>query len=133
MTSILLQIVAGLATMYYPGDGHCGNTRADGKPFTATDNHIAHRTIPLGTKGTLCNLRTLRCTYTVVRDRGPFGAIRKCKNGRRLGGVKGLWCYRVAVRDLQSNERYRGEFDVTKPVARAIRMQPFDKLVFIYE
>lgn len=69
------RIKQGRATTYYPGDGHCGKVRADGRPFLKTDWHIAHRSLPMHTLGVLCNKRTKICIMTYVGDRGPFGAI----------------------------------------------------------
>lgn len=130
--------VQGRATIYYPRDGHCGTHRADGKPFTKTDDHVAHRTLPLGTRGILCSLRTRRCTLTAVRDRGPYGAIRSCRGAPPLKPAKlARWsktCFwwQAQVR-LQSGWRRRGEFDLTRPVAKAIGHRPFDKVIFFYQ
>lgn len=39
-----------------------------------TDNIIAHRTLPCGTKVKLTNVRTGRSTVTYIGERGPYGA-----------------------------------------------------------
>ena len=130
--------VTGRATVYWPGDGFCGKWRADGGIFRATDDHIAHRTLPLGTFGALCNLRTRECTYTTVRDRGPYGAMRNCQfdepvppKTRRLKSRRcRLWQVQIK---LKEGWRRRGEFDLTKPVAEAINHRAFDKVVFFIE
>jgi len=132
------QVVAGPATIYWPGDGHCGMERADGRHFKQEDRHIAHRRLPLGTVGWICSTRTRRCAWTVVLDRGPFGAIRPCEadegnqaGHRHIRRRAGCWHWRVLIRPV-SGWRYRGEFDITRPVARAIGHQAFDRLIFYY-
>lgn len=132
-----LHRVSGRATVYYPGDGHCGSERADGKRFRPTDAHIAHRSLPLGTRGRLCSLRTGRCIETVVRDRGPFGAKRPCRAGPPAGRARlarwGRVCYWWQMQiKLQPGWERRGEFDLTRPVARAIGHRAFDRVVFFY-
>jgi len=138
---------AGKATIYWPGDGHCGSHKADGSKFTKKDKHIAHRYIPIGTKGIICNLRTQRCVSTIVKDRGPFGAIRSCKHGkpkphivdgkifraRRITWRRNCYYWQAQPYFLKDGFKYRGKFDITKPVANAIRHRQFDKVVFIYK
>jgi len=136
--------VHGKATSYYPGDGHCGETRADGRPFTALDAHIAHRRLPLGTEGFLCNARTGLCVETHVRDRGPWGAIHPCVEGgpqtrgsrlappRRYQRGKVCFWWQAQIK-LKPGWKRRGEFDLTRPVAEAIGHRPFDKVVFFYK
>lgn len=138
---------AGKATVYWPGDGHCGTRKADGSKFKKTDHHIAHRKIPLNTEGIICNLRTKKCISTVVKDRGPFGAIRKCKKGlptphavagkvfkaRRITWNGRCHYWQSQPYYLQKGFEYRGKFDLTKPVANAIKHRPFDKVVFVYK
>lgn len=132
------QVVAGPATAYWPGDGQCGAERADGKPFTRDDQHIAHRRLPLGTAGWVCSMRTHRCAWTVVLDHGPFGAVRPCAEDegnqaghRRVRYKRGCWHWRVLIRP-RAGWHYRGEFDLTRPVAQAIGHRPFDRVVFYY-
>jgi len=132
----------GRATVYYPGDGNCGEIKANGGRFKHTDDHIAHRTIPLGTVGYLCSTRTKKCTYTVVHDRGPFGAIRPCKGqpdtpkgrfrARKIRWKKRCHWHQVQIK-LKKGWRYRGQFDLTKAAARRIGHRAFDKVVFMYE
>jgi hypothetical protein len=135
------KVEVGRATVYHPGDGNCGGFRADGKPFTKEDDHIAHRFLPLHTSGVLCNLRTRRCVRTTVRDRGPFGAILPCSKDpsaakgigkpRKIRWMNKCWWYHVQTR-LQDGWSYRGTFDLTKPVARAIGHQAFDRVVYVF-
>lgn len=124
--------IYGKATYYWPGDGFCGSERADGRPFSELDTHIAHRTLPLGTKGFVCNNRL--CVFTTVRDRGPFGAIKPCHE--TTNGYKIRWdnkCYRwKAVIKLKNGWKYRGKFDLTKPVSDAIGHKAFDNVTFYY-
>ena len=143
------ETVSGRATVYYPSDGHCGSHRADGKPFRADDSHIAHRTLSLGTTGYLCSIRSGLCVRTSVRDRGPFGAVRRCDQGLKAAGPLGRprlrrWgkrrdgSYRVcfwwqAQIKLRPGWRRRGAFDLTRPVARAIKHKAFDRVVFFYK
>lgn len=138
---ILLQLLGiheasrtGLATTYWPGDGHCGGERADGRAFTSEDAHVAHRRLPMGTSGFLCSKRTGLCVWTSVRDRGPFGALRSCqevRQGRQLKWKGQCMRWRAMTR-LQEGWAYRGEFDLTRPVSQAIGHQPFDEVVFFY-
>jgi len=134
--------VSGRATIYYPGDGHCGKTRADGRPFKKADTHIAHRRLPLGTKGYACNVRTGLCARTYVGDRGPFGATWACSKGdpgevggigtpRRVGKGRSCAWWQAQIR-LKPGWKRRGAFDLTMPVAKAIGHKAFDKLVFFY-
>jgi hypothetical protein len=125
---LLPQHAAGRATIYWPGDGHCGSMRADGKMFTRADNHIAHRWLPLGTAGWLCSRRTGRCTLTSVQDRGPFGSCPAAEAHRLWPRCRG---WRVHTRPRRG-WRYRGEFDITRPVAEAIQHRPFDVVDFFY-
>lgn len=136
-----VKVQAGRATIYYPGDGHCGTHRADGRVFKKTDSHIAHRWLPIGTTGYLCNVKRGLCVKTTVRDRGPFGAMLPCRKdpstAKGIGIPKlikwGRVCYWwQAQTRLQKGWRYRGVFDLTRPVARAIRHKAFEKVVFIY-
>jgi hypothetical protein len=132
---------SGKATIYYPGDGHCGTIKANGKTFKRTDSHIAHRWLPLGTSGVLCNLRTKRCTRTIVEDRGPWGAVIPCARykkdptsrfpARKIGRGKRcrVWQTQIKLKDGWSR---RGSFDITVPVAKAIHHQAWDTVVFIY-
>lgn len=137
-----LQMETGRATIYFPCDGHSGTHKADGKPFRRKDHHIAHRWLPLGTYGTICNLRTRCCTKTVVRDRGPWGAIVNCSDFskvsksrfpvRRIGWGNKCWYWQVQIRLLPGWSR-RADFDLTKSVARKLKHRAFDTIVFFYQ
>ena len=140
----LLNVHTGLATSYHPGDKMSGSTKADGTSFVKGENHVAHRHLPLGTRGYLCNKRTSKCVRTTVRDRGPFGALRACRYGKpspyRVGKFvfharkikwrgKCVW-WQAQPRRLQPGFRYRGEFDVARVPAKAIGLRAFDSVVF---
>lgn len=136
-----VRIKAGKATIYYPGDGNCGKWKADGSRFKKTDSHIAHRRLPIGTTGYLCSVKHGLCIRTSVQDRGPFGAMLPCdkdpSEAKGIGNPRlikyGRACYWwQAQTRLQEGWRYRGEFDLTRPVAKAIRHKAFDQVVFIY-
>jgi hypothetical protein len=138
--------ISGKATIYHLGDGHCGRYKADGKKFTSEDDHIAHRWLSLRLKGRLCNIRTKLCIIASIGDRGPFGALRECGKGKpvdyKVAGKifrakKITWnkkCYywQAQPYKLQKGFKYRGEFDLTKPIARKIDHRPFDKVIFYY-
>lgn len=128
---------SGLATIYWPGDRNCGTEKADGSRFRKSDRHIAHRRLPLGTEGLLCSVPSGRCIWTIVSDRGPFGAVQRCSAKGAAAGRKIKWqgkCHRWQAQPgrLRPGWSYRGEFDLTVPVARAIGHRPFDRVVFYY-
>ena len=116
----------GVASYYYPKDGHCGKFRADGKRFLVTDEHVAHRKLPLGTPIIVENLKTGAWAVTRVRDRGPFGFCvqrsKKCRvppNPTVRGGPcpkTHLWAIRVRRKKNECGY-YRGIVDVTRPLA----------------
>lgn len=139
----VVTILVGLATSYWPGDGLNAGICANGKPFTHADWHVAHRSLPLGTRGTLCNLRTGMCVPTVVADRGPFGCIRRCETmipeearrlkARRIKWKKKCHWWKACVGRIDGDWKYRGKFDLTQPVADAIGHRQFDEVAFYYE
>ena len=104
--------------------------------------------IRLGSIGIICNLRTKLCSKKLVKvaDRGPFGAVRGCEHGKpKVYCVAGkcfkprkmkwrgrcVW-WQAQPRKLQPGFKYRGKFDLTKPVAKDIKHRAFDTVVFIY-
>ena len=146
MAMMIVNLAIGLATIYYPGDGFSGKHKADGTAFVMGQNHIAHRKLPLGTEGWVCSLKSGICYRTVVRDRGPYGAIRKCSEG--VGSAKpyvsatgfhpirkirwkGSCYYWQSQHPLSPGWRYRGEFDITRRVAKKIKMRAFDRVIFV--
>ena len=70
------------------GPGFHGKKMANGKPFDQNNhNHLAHKSLPFGTKLEITNLlngKTLRATVT---DRGPF--IRgRCVDLSKAGAIR---------------------------------------------
>jgi rare lipoprotein A len=60
----------GVASWYSMGDGHgltASGEQYNGKLFTA-----AHRTLPMGTRIRVTNLRNQRSVVVRINDRGPF-------------------------------------------------------------
>jgi hypothetical protein len=105
----------GLASVYWPGDGHSGKECADGVPFTKDRCHIAHRTWRLGSRVRVCSSKTRRCTTSYVGDRGPFGS---CLGGiRRDYTCKGRWVVKIRRRDPGT---WRGIADLSKCVWKKI-------------
>lgn len=143
---------SGKATVYWTGShlASCnGQDPITKKPpcrrcfFPNRQSHVAHRSLPLGTAGLLCNLRTGRCARTTVGDRGPWGAVIPCsevkeapKGTKRFPVRKIKWLrrchYYQAQITLLPGWKRRGKFDLTKTLARTIRHQAFDTVVFIY-
>lgn len=137
---VLALMDVGRATVYWPGDGHSGAKKANGGSFTDEDYHIAHRSLPLGTVGVLCSFTGRRCTVVTVQDRGPYGAVTKCCNVHKLKKsryrIHYFWqkgkcvAWQVQIR-LRRGWKRRGDFDLTKPVAKQIGHTAFDYVVFV--
>lgn len=138
--------VSGLATIYYPGAQYVGKYKANSEILSFKDRHIAHRTIKLGTEGVICNLRTKKCAYTRVEDRGPFGSIMPCSEPKpsplhykgRIFPVKQItWkkkCYYWQTQPgrLRPGFKYRGTFDISLKIAQEIQLRAFDPVRFFY-
>ena len=60
----------GLASWY--GTHHQGRKTASGERFSRTRLTAAHRSLPLGTKVKVTNLRTKRQVVVTINDRGPY-------------------------------------------------------------
>ena len=88
-----------------------------------TDNLIAHRTLPCGTKVKLTNLRNGEITFTKVGERGPYGAC--TKKGWIYGTPcpKGYW--RIKKREHDKGV-WRGSFDLTPRVGKALKHNGFE-------
>jgi len=130
----------GTATIYYPGDGHCGKITATGRPFRPSDNHIAHRTLRLNTRGVVCNIHSGRCVRTRIGDRGPYGSM--LRYSRRAPSAKGgigrprqirwkgkRYWYQTRIR-ARNGWVHRGTFDLTRSVAKAIGHRAFQRVIF---
>ena len=61
----------GLASWY--GQRHQGRRTASGERFTRGQLTAAHRSLPLGTKVKVTNLRTKQHVVVKINDRGPYG------------------------------------------------------------
>lgn len=115
-------MICGLATYYSTGDKYTPNhgVMANGEKFNSENYTIAHRILKLGTNGLLCNHRTRRCVGVRIADRGPYGAV--------MGSE---W---EVQRVLKSGWKYRGEFDVTPAVYKALKIRALsDTICFIEE
>jgi rare lipoprotein A len=66
----------GLASWY--GKPHQGRKTASGERFARGKLTAAHRSLPLGTKVKVTNLRTKQHVVVKINDRGPYGG----RNGR---------------------------------------------------
>jgi rare lipoprotein A len=62
----------GLASWY--GTHHQGRKTASGERFSRGQLTAAHRSLPLGTKVKVTNLRTQQQVVVKITDRGPYGA-----------------------------------------------------------
>jgi rare lipoprotein A len=61
----------GLASWY--GKHHQGRKTASGERFSRGQLTAAHRSLPLGTKVKVTNLRTKQQVVVKITDRGPYG------------------------------------------------------------
>lgn len=70
----------GVASVYGEGDGQLGNTMASGRTYTRGLAAVAHKTIRLGRRVTLCYRsrvdHVVRRITVPVLDRGPYVAGR---------------------------------------------------------
>ena len=69
------QPIQGGEASYY-GDELAGNPTASGEPFRPEALTAAHRTLPLGSRIRVTNLRTDESVIVRVNDRGPFAEHR---------------------------------------------------------
>ncbi len=65
----------GLASWY--GAHHQGRKTASGERFSRGQLTAAHRSLPLGTKVKVTNLRTKEHVVVKINDRGPYGGKRR--------------------------------------------------------
>ena len=61
----------GVASWY--GAAHQGHKTASGERFSRGSLTAAHRSLPLGTKVKVTNLRTKQHVVVTITDRGPYG------------------------------------------------------------
>ncbi|MGD0693273.1 MAG: septal ring lytic transglycosylase RlpA family protein [Terriglobia bacterium] len=98
----------GLASWY--GEEFQGNTTASGEVYDMNGFTAAHRSLPLGTRLKITNLRNNRSLVVRVNDRGPFVPNRIVDVSRaaafRLGFMaSGLALVRAEVVSLPSDSR----------------------------
>ena len=65
----------GLASWY--GKSHQGRKTASGERFSRKQLTAAHRSLPLGTKVRVTNLRTKQQVVVKINDRGPYAGGRR--------------------------------------------------------
>ena len=65
----------GLASWY--GTRHQGRKTASGERFSRQQLTAAHRSLPLGTKVKVTNLRTKQRVVVKINDRGPYAGGRR--------------------------------------------------------
>lgn len=124
---LLIGSQTGIASVYFPSDGHCGAIRADGKPFSAGSWHLAHRRLKLGTKVLVFNPKTWRVAVVPVKDRGPYGFCScKAKPMRRPSHGCAPGCkWRSFLPNRCRVGYYRGVVDLTRPVAHHLGIKGF--------
>lgn len=96
-----------------------------------TDNLIAHRTLPCGTKVRLTNLRTGKTTVSYVGERGPYGACtypgwQKWQTKHPYNAApcpRGYWRVKLRKKDRGV---WRGAFDLTPRVRKALEHNGFE-------
>ena len=71
------KVITGKASFYGGEDGFDGKTTASGDTFDHHDHTAAAKTIPLGSKAKVTNLKTGKSTTVTVTDRGPYVPGRK--------------------------------------------------------
>lgn len=66
------QIVGELGLASWYGEEFQGNTTASGEVYDMNGFTAAHRSLPIGTKLKITNLRNKRSLVVRINDRGPF-------------------------------------------------------------
>ena len=95
------QIIRGEASWY--GKAHQGRRMANGRCFDRHKFTAASRTIPLGRKARVTNLRTGRRVIVTITDRGPKRRDRVIDLSEAAAaaiGIKARGVGRVAVKEL---------------------------------
>ena len=96
--------IAGGEASYY-GDELRGNPTASGEAFDPEGLTAAHRSLPLGSRLRVTNLRNDRSVVVRVNDRGPFAGHRVIdvsKGAARALGMLGRGTARVRIELLPS-------------------------------
>jgi rare lipoprotein A len=81
----------GFASWY--GKYHQGRTTASGERFSRNQLTAAHRSLPLGTKVQVTNLRTKQQVVVTINDRGPYAG------GTRIIDLSEAAAKRVGIRE----------------------------------
>ena len=76
----------GLASWY--GTHHQGRKTASGERFSREQLTAAHRSLPLGTKVKVTNLRTKQQVVVKINDRGPYGGGKRASLTSRRRAAK---------------------------------------------
>jgi rare lipoprotein A len=71
------KVITGKASFYGGSDGFDGQTTANGDTFDHHEHTAAAKSIPLGSKAKVTNLKTGKSTTVTVTDRGPYVPGRK--------------------------------------------------------
>ena len=74
----------------YYGDELAGRPTASGEPFNPARLTAAHRTLPLGTRLRVTNVRTDESVVVTVNDRGPFAGHRVVDLSKRAAREIGM-------------------------------------------
>jgi len=108
------------------GDKWCGGKSPYLKrKVRPSDQGIAHRTLPVGTRVRITNPRTKLSTLATVVDRGPFGRVNR--HGKWYSGAafyrRFLHAKRAIPATMASHrvDGWRGCVDMTARVGRAIK------------
>ena len=104
------KVITGKASFYGGSDGTDGQTTANGDTFDHHEHTAASKSIPLGSKAKVTNLKTGESTTVTITDRGPLA------RGRKIDLSKD------AARDIGLTKKVgvtRVKIVVTKPPATA--------------
>jgi rare lipoprotein A (peptidoglycan hydrolase) len=82
--------VVGRGKASYYGSSLAGNSTASGDPFDPSKLTAAHRTLPLGSRVRVTNLRNEETVTVRINDRGPFHGNRVLDLSRRAAERIGM-------------------------------------------
>lgn len=91
-------IKKGMATYY--ANKFVGRKTTSGAVYKHDKFTAAHKTLPFGTKVTVCNLKNGKSVVVKINDRGPFGKgmmIDLSQSAAREIGILGLGVARVEI------------------------------------
>jgi rare lipoprotein A len=84
------EVVVGRGEASYYGAGLAGNPTASGEAFDPSKLTAAHRTLPLGSRVRVTNLRNDETVTVRINDRGPFHGNRVLDLSRRAAERIGM-------------------------------------------